>query len=198
MTLKELLEKDFIVDLPISGGFGNSIDNTIIIHRYGINDYVGTEHFILKCLGIGRRIEWKILGQELLTHDSKKIDKIIIETKQLTESEIITQIENYYFDVTDCFGVKMEHNKSFDEEKILAQIKERIKVLEGLNDFNKKCIALLRTEELFKDTKLTIKFLDVIFKDESLPLFESMMENRRKPIMDVLRIIGKRINENHS
>lgn len=107
MTLKDLLEKDFRVDLPISGGFGNSIDNAIIIHRNAINDYVGTEHFILKGLGIGRRIEWKILGQELLTHDSKKIDKIKIETKQLTEGEIITQIENYYFDITDCFGIKM-------------------------------------------------------------------------------------------
>jgi hypothetical protein len=105
MKLKDLLEKDFKVDLPISGGFGNSIDNAIIIHRDEINDYVGTEYFILKCLGTGRRIEWKILGQELLMIDIKKIDKIKIETKQLTESEIITQIENYYFDITDCFDI---------------------------------------------------------------------------------------------
>jgi hypothetical protein len=62
----------------------------------------------------------------------------------------------------------------------------------------KKCIVLLRTEELFKDTKLTLEFLDVIFKDESLPLFKCMMENKRKPIMDILRIIGKRMNENQS
>lgn len=198
MTLKDLLEKDFKIDLPISGGYGNSIENAIIIHRNEINDYVGTEHFILKCLGIGRRIEWIILGQELVSYDSKKVDKIKIETKQLTESEIITQIENYYFDITDCFGVKTEHRKSFDEEKVMAQIKDRIKVLEGLNDFNKRCVALLKTEELFKDTKLTIEFLDVIFNDESLPLFESMMENKHKPIMDVLRIIGKRMNENRS
>jgi hypothetical protein len=198
MTLKDLLEKDFKIDLPISGGYGNSIENAIIIHRNEINDYVGTEHFILKCLGIGRRIEWIILGQELVSYGSKKVDKIKIETKQLTESEIITQIENYYFDITDCFGVKTEHRKSFDEEKVMAQIKDRIKVLEGLNDFNKRCVALLITEELFKDTKLTIEFLDVIFNDESLPLFESMMENKHKPIMDVLRIIGKRMNENRS
>ncbi len=198
MTLKDLLEKDFIVELPMSGGFGNSIDNAIIIHREGINDYVGTEHFIIKCLGIGRRVEWKILGQELLTHNNKKIDKIKIETKQFTETEIITQIENYYFDITDCIGINIQQKESFDEEKTLARIKERIAALEKLNDFNKRCISLLRTEELFKDTKLTVEFLDVIFKDESLPLFESMIENKRKPIMDVLRIIGKQMNENHS
>lgn len=104
MTLKGLLEKDFGVELPISGGFGNSIDNPIIIHKVGMNDYVGTEYFILKCLGTGRRIEWKKLKQELITHNNKKIDKIKIETRQVTESEIITQIENYYFDITECFG----------------------------------------------------------------------------------------------
>jgi hypothetical protein len=102
MTLKDLLEKDFRTELPISGGFGNSIDNAIIIHKNGINDYVGTEYFILKCLGNARRIEWKTLGQDLLYHSNRKIDKIKIETKQLTETQIITQIENYYFDITDC------------------------------------------------------------------------------------------------
>jgi hypothetical protein len=105
MTLKDLLEKDFSVNLPISGGFGNSIDNAIIIHRDGLNDYVTTEHFILECLGKGRRIEWKIIGQELHTYDNKSIDKIKIETKKVAESEIVTQIENYYFDITECFGI---------------------------------------------------------------------------------------------
>lgn len=198
MTLKDILEEDFRVELPISGGFGNSIDNAIIIHRDGMNDYVGTEHFILKCLGIGRRVEWKILKQELLSYNNKKIDRISIETKQLIESKTITQVENYYFDITDCLEIEIQQEKSFNEEKTLAQIKERILTLERLNDFNKKCIDLLRTEELFKDTKLTLEFLDVLFKDESLPLFESMFENTRKPIMDVLRIIGKQMNENHS
>jgi hypothetical protein len=43
MILKDLLEKDFGVELPISGGFGNSIENAVIIHKEGINDYVGIE-----------------------------------------------------------------------------------------------------------------------------------------------------------
>lgn len=103
MSLKDILKSDFGVELPISGGYGNAIENAIIIHRIGMNDYVGTEHFILKCLGKGRGIEWKILGQELLSHDDKKIDKIKIETKETTEHEIITQIENYYFDISECF-----------------------------------------------------------------------------------------------
>ena len=29
-------------------------------------------------------------------------DKVKIETEQTTEKEIITQTENYYFDITEC------------------------------------------------------------------------------------------------
>jgi hypothetical protein len=37
-----------------------------------------------------------MIEQQLLTHNGRKIDKIKIETKQMTETEIIKQIENYY------------------------------------------------------------------------------------------------------
>lgn len=104
INLKELLKKDFGVDLPISGGIGNSIDNPIIIHLAKFNDYVGTEYSVLNCIGKGRGIEWKIVEQGLLSHQDKKIDKVKIETIQLTDDSKITQIENYYFDITECFG----------------------------------------------------------------------------------------------
>ena len=102
MTLKELLKKDFEVELPISGGFGGSIDSPIVIHKAQPNDYVGVEIFVLKCLGQGRGVKWRMLGQELISHNRKNIDKVKIETEQTTEKEIITQTENYYFDITEC------------------------------------------------------------------------------------------------
>lgn len=196
MTLKELLKKDFKVELPISGGFGNSIENAIIIHRTDLNDYVQTEYFILNCLGKGRGIEWKLIRQELKTYDNKKIDKIKIETKQVTAREIITQIENYYFDITDCYGVINQLDDSYDEECILEQIKDRILVLESISDINKECIMLLKKDELFDNHELTMKFLEVIFKDESYPLFERIYDNKRKSVISVLSIVGRRLNEN--
>ena len=102
MNLRKLLLDDFGVDLPIKGGMGNSIDNPIIIVKEGNNDYVGTEFAVLRYLGIGRGIEWKTLRQELLTHHSRQIDKVKIETTQITEEQIINQVENFYFDITDC------------------------------------------------------------------------------------------------
>lgn len=196
MTLKEILKSYFGVELPISGGTGNSIDNAIIIHREGMNDYVGTEYAILKYIGKVRNIEWKTLGQELLNHNNRKFDKIKIETKETTVSETKTQVENYYFNITECFDLNEKQENTFDEKETLDKIKMRLIELENINEFNKKCIDLIKTGELFNNTYLTSHFLDVIFKDESLPLFVSMMDNRKTCILDVLRITGKELNEN--
>ena len=197
MELKDLLNKDFGVELPISGGFGNSMENSIFIHKADKNDQVEIEHLVLKYLGKGRGIEWEIIEIKTVSFENKKIDKVKIKTKQLTDSEIITQIENFYFDITE-FLEKKEEVKTFDEGETLSKIKKRIIELETLNDFNKKCVGLLRAGEFFEDSKidLVVKFLNVILKDESIGLFESMMDNKKKPILVVLEIVGRDLNEN--
>jgi hypothetical protein len=101
MNLRALLLKDFGIDFPISGGCGGSFDNAIVVHRVPPNNYVATEHAILRCLGIGRRITWTITGQEVLRPDGKAFDRITITTKSEDGSGTI---ERYYFDVTECFG----------------------------------------------------------------------------------------------
>lgn len=104
IILRELLKADFGIDFPISGGTGASMDSSIVIHYQMPNDYVAVEYGILRCLGIGRRIEWKLIQQTLLNRDGRKIEQMKIETKQTTATQIITQVENYYFDITECFG----------------------------------------------------------------------------------------------
>lgn len=102
MTLRELLKQDFGIDFPISGGIGNSKDNPILIHRKQINDYTSVEYGVLKCLGIGRGIEWKVIQQSVIHYGGRTLDQLKIQTKTITDDEIITQVENYYFDITEC------------------------------------------------------------------------------------------------
>lgn len=104
IDLRELLKADFGIDFPISGGTGNSRDTAIVIRNEVPNDYVGVEHGVLRCLGRGRGIEWTLVEQSLLEHNGRKIDRMTIETKETTPTQIITQTENYYFDITECFG----------------------------------------------------------------------------------------------
>ncbi len=102
MTIRERIRQDFGVDLPIKDGKGNSIDDPLVIEKVGINDYVGAEYEFLKYIGIGRGVKWKTISQALLFHKDKKIDRIKIEVIETTQTEIITTIENYYFDITEC------------------------------------------------------------------------------------------------
>lgn len=99
INLRELLKQDFDLGLPITGGSGNSKDNPIIIEP--TRNPVDVEYAVLTCLGIGRNVEWKVLGQELFTYNGKRMDKIKIEVVLLTETQIITTIENYYFQLPD-------------------------------------------------------------------------------------------------
>ena len=103
MNLKDLLLQDFGADLPISGGLGNSRDSPIVVHKATPNDYGQTEYIVLQCLGLGLGIEWNLLQQSLLSHNDRKIDQIKIETTEVTGEEVVTQIENFYFDITECF-----------------------------------------------------------------------------------------------
>jgi hypothetical protein len=104
MDLRQLLRKDFDIDFPISGGFGNSRDNAIHIDRQYPNDYTSVEYGILKCLGNGRNVEWKLIQQSTLHHHGRTLDQLKIETRETTEDEIVTQIENYYFDISECIN----------------------------------------------------------------------------------------------
>lgn len=109
IALRELLRNDFDVDLPISGGDGDSLDTPIVIDHKGPNDYVAIEYKILECLGIGRGIDWKIIQQTLIKHGERTIDQIKIEARWTTKTKVITERANYYFDITECFGgVKIE------------------------------------------------------------------------------------------
>lgn len=103
-NLRVLIKNDFGIDFPISGGTGNSLNNPIIIHKVEPNDYVSVEYQILHCLGLGRRIEWKLLQQTLINQNNRKLDQLKIEVKEKTQTETITTIENYYFDITECMA----------------------------------------------------------------------------------------------
>ena len=50
MKLKELLLKDFNIDLPISGGFGQSKDSPIVILTDNQEEASLTQYQILKCI----------------------------------------------------------------------------------------------------------------------------------------------------
>lgn len=100
MNLRDMLKRDFGLELNISGGYGQSLDDPIIVLNSNPIDASMTEMHILRSIGKGRGILWRILARTPVENGQISIEQIKIETKEATESKIITQIENYYFDVS--------------------------------------------------------------------------------------------------
>ena len=100
--MRNQIFKDLGVLLPISGGIGNSIENAIVIEKTDVpfHTAVWVSYTYLDCIFNGRNVTYERIGQALLGRNGKKIDKISCITKELTETQIITQTENYYFDIT--------------------------------------------------------------------------------------------------
>ncbi len=102
MDLRELLKNDFNIDFPISGSTASSQDNPIVIHKHDRHDHSSVEYGILRCIGFARGVEWEFIEHRSVEHNGKYLDQLTIETKKTTATEIITQLESYYFDISEC------------------------------------------------------------------------------------------------
>jgi len=122
-SLKEIIFEVFGVNLPIKGGMGNSLENAVIIERtFPMNDYVSTAHEVVNFIAKGRALHsWSTVKQQLLFENEKVYDKLDINVVMNQNGNLFQQTENYYFDITDCFGPEKEISE--DVEKKFAEMK---------------------------------------------------------------------------
>lgn len=111
MNLKEILEEDFGVDLPISGGKGSSKEDPIVINKHEKNDCSSIEYTILNYINLGRGVNWKIVQQEKFIYEERHLEKIRIETVTIGK-ELSSQFESYYFDITECVPLNQKSKSS--------------------------------------------------------------------------------------
>ena len=94
-TLHDLLLEDFGLSLPIHGGTGKKT-SPVVITAPTLQEAIDVEMQVLRCLGMGRGVAWRLIEQEVV----QSVDKAIragIETIQFTEREVAIQREGYYF-----------------------------------------------------------------------------------------------------
>ncbi len=94
-TLHDLLLDDFGLDLPIHGGTGTKA-SPVVITSPTLQEAIDVQMQVLRCLGMGRRVAWRLLEQEVV----QSVDRTVragIETIQFTEGEVAIQTEGFYF-----------------------------------------------------------------------------------------------------
>ena len=117
--IKELLKRDFGLDLDIAGGTGQSRNDPIHVLTLSDKDASRTEFLVLRGLGKGRRILWRTINIDYIP--GMDVIQRKIETKEVTETEIITQVENYYFlrkNITSFSSKSLGHYVVFDDKNI--------------------------------------------------------------------------------
>ena len=97
MSIKQRLFNDFGYDLNIAGGLGQSVDDPIHVLSETEQDAYQTQYMVLRGLGQGRKVIWRTLEINRTSDETPQLLQYKIETKDVRDSEIITQIENYYF-----------------------------------------------------------------------------------------------------
>jgi hypothetical protein len=98
VNLRKQLKKDFGVDLQISGGLGQSIDDPIVIDKE-CRDWAGTEHLVIGLIYTAYGKEYKTVETSLIEKNGRMIDKIQIEV-----DGDLDRYNNYYFDITSRYG----------------------------------------------------------------------------------------------
>lgn len=196
-NIKEIVRSYTRKEFDISGGSGTSVDEAVKIHSIHQFDYLDIETVVLRCILLVQWVmKFSVVKQATLRVGGKIIDEIIVEFIKDAEKVNLT----YFFDITDCFDSPNPIKITFNKGETLKNIKSRLLQLEKLNDFNLHSIKAIREGKLFEpeNDELRIKFLDVIFKDESYPLFGDIWRYCGIPILKVLIIMEKELDENDS
>jgi hypothetical protein len=99
MNLRDMLKRDFGLELKISGGYGLSRDDPIIVLNSIPFDASMTEMHILRAIGKEHSTIWSTLARTPLENDRLSLEQITIRTIEVIASEIAIQKKNYYFDI---------------------------------------------------------------------------------------------------
>jgi hypothetical protein len=116
LSLRELLLRDWGTDLPIRGGYGQSRDAPIIVTATDAKDVARTQMLTLRGLGRGRGVFWRKLDRRLLGPEWPGIEQVKIETVEIQADQLVTQVENYYFDTSAAINA----NKTWEDVTVIS------------------------------------------------------------------------------
>jgi hypothetical protein len=82
-------------------------------------------------------MKWELVQHDLISVGERRIEKVKIKTQDTTSKKIITKVEDYYFDITDCVVPAAQQKKTYrDFPELLNELDARDVVFR--RDFNSK------------------------------------------------------------
>jgi hypothetical protein len=101
MKLREMLLKDFDKDLPISGGFGQSADDPIILTSKNPMEAATTQLEVARCVYGINGWYWRAIERLPVEGPMGRVEKLTSEVKYAEGDQIITEKRSFYFDLSE-------------------------------------------------------------------------------------------------
>ena len=100
MDLRQMLLKDFNKNLPISGGFGQSIDEPIQITTSNSDEAAFAQLEVARCIyGVNARY-WRLIERKAVPTSVGRIEKMNFEIKFIEGDQVVTEVRSFYFDLS--------------------------------------------------------------------------------------------------
>jgi hypothetical protein len=104
IDLKSALMQHRGLDLKISGGSGQSPEESIILHDTDPREAWETETWVLDGICRRRPILWRTIQRRPITRDGRRLEEVEIELKGFRGSDVLTGRNKMYFDIGKTVG----------------------------------------------------------------------------------------------
>jgi hypothetical protein len=188
-SIQEIVKEFTGETISISGGNGTSLTEAIIISPNKRAEIPEIENTILNSILAHQGIKDFVQSRKMIHNNYRTIEEIKIEYFQ--EEKLLCQ--NYYFEIL----ISLPFDPTFSLSKNLLLIKKRLLELGEMDNFNQQFIKVIKEGELFnpENDDDRIKFINILFKDKSIKLFEDVFKYAGIPMLKVLQKMEKILNE---
>lgn len=100
LTIRNMIQRDFGIDIPLLSGCGTRTE-PFQLSCADRQQYEFAQSQLINCISLGRRIYWRFHGKEIISQEGKVLQKFVIETIELTDTQKYTGTTAYYFDTCE-------------------------------------------------------------------------------------------------
>lgn len=98
--LRDLLNSDFDIDLPISGGMGNAESDPIVIETDDPQAASLVQMQVARCIYGRLGFHWKVIDKSFTENPEKWVEKLTSENVYPEGDQLITERRALYFDIS--------------------------------------------------------------------------------------------------
>jgi hypothetical protein len=98
MNVRDMIKRDFGIDLPIICGTGNSREEPFVVNAKTVDEAFDVMVTLIRLIGIGGGRYWRSLSCTRIEHMFSELFQYKIEVEEFSHGEVVSINRNHYFE----------------------------------------------------------------------------------------------------